>query len=66
MYEVRGVPTTVFIDKHGRIFKREVGYLNSSRFLSDLREVDEIDGLPEVRRRTDAAYASFTRHFSPG
>jgi len=65
MYEVRGVPTTVFIDKHGRIFKREVGYLNSSRFLSDLREVDEIDGLPEVRRRTDAAYASFARHFSP-
>jgi thioredoxin:protein disulfide reductase len=48
-YEVRGVPTTVFIDKHGRILKREVGYLNSRRFLSDLREVDEMDGLPEVR-----------------
>jgi thiol:disulfide interchange protein DsbD len=48
-YEIRGVPTTVFIDKHGRILKREVGYLNSRRFLSDLREVDEMDGLPEVR-----------------
>jgi thioredoxin:protein disulfide reductase len=48
-YEIRGVPTTVFIDKHGRILKREVGYLNSSRFLSDLHEVDEMDGLPEVR-----------------
>jgi thioredoxin:protein disulfide reductase len=48
-YAIRGVPTTVFIDKHGRILKREVGYLNSSRFLSDLREVDEMDGLPEVR-----------------
>jgi thiol:disulfide interchange protein len=48
-YAIRGVPTTVFIDKHGRILKREVGYLNSSRFLSDLHEVDEMDGLPEVR-----------------
>src|SRR5579885_727013 len=62
LYEVRGVPTTVFIDKHGRIFKREVGYLNSRRFLSDLREVDEIDGLPEVRRPVaGSAYASFDR-----
>jgi len=48
-YEIKGVPTTVFIDKHGRILKREVGYLSSRRFLSDLREVDEMDGLPEVR-----------------
>ena len=48
-YEIKGVPTTVFIDKHGRILKREVGYLNSYRFLADLREVDELDGLPEVR-----------------
>ncbi len=62
LYEVRGVPTTVFIDKHGRILKREVGYLNSRRFLRDLREVDEIDGLPEVRRMTaGAVYASFDR-----
>ncbi len=48
-YAIRGVPTTVFIDKHGRILKREVGYLNSRRFLSDLRQIDEMDGLPEVR-----------------
>jgi thiol:disulfide interchange protein DsbD len=48
-YEIKGVPTTVFIDKHGRILKREVGYLNSHRFLADLREVDEMDRLPEVR-----------------
>jgi thioredoxin:protein disulfide reductase len=48
-YAIKGVPTTVFIDKHGRILKREVGYLNSHRFLADLREVDEMDGLPEVR-----------------
>jgi thiol:disulfide interchange protein DsbD len=48
-YAIKGVPTTVFIDKHGRILKREVGYLNSRRFLLDLREVDEMDGLPEVR-----------------
>ncbi len=43
------MPTTVFIDKHGRILKREVGYVDSDRFLRDLREVDEMDGLPEVR-----------------
>ena len=55
-YAIRGVPTTVFIDKHGRILKREVGYLNSSRFLSDLREVDEMDGLPEVRATPPAVY----------
>jgi thioredoxin:protein disulfide reductase len=55
-YEVRGVPTTVFIDKHGRILKREVGYVNSSRFLSDLREVDELDGLPEVRATPPSVY----------
>jgi thiol:disulfide interchange protein DsbD len=48
-YAIKGVPTTVFIDKHGRILKREVGFLNSRRFLLDLREVDEMDGLPEVR-----------------
>jgi len=56
-YAIRGVPTTVFIDKHGRILKREVGYLNSSRFLSDLREVDEMDGLPEVRATPPTMYA---------
>jgi thiol:disulfide interchange protein DsbD len=48
-YAIRGVPTTVFIDKHGRILKREVGYVDSRRFLRDLHEVDEMDGLPEVR-----------------
>ena len=56
-YAIKGVPTTVFIDKHGRILKREVGYLNSYRFLSDLREVDEMDGLPEVRATPPAVYA---------
>ena len=67
LYEVRGVPTTVFIDKHGRIFKREVGYLNSRRFLSDLREVDEIDGLPEVRRTPESAvYAGSDSSLWPG
>jgi thiol:disulfide interchange protein DsbD len=55
-YAVRGVPTTVFIDKHGRILKREVGYLDSSRFLRDLREVDEMDGLPEVRATPPPEY----------
>jgi thiol:disulfide interchange protein DsbD len=55
-YAIKGVPTTVFIDKHGRILKREVGYLNSRRFLSDLREVDEMDGLPEVRATPPAVY----------
>ncbi len=48
-YEIKGVPTTVFIDKHGRILKREVGYLDAHRFLYDLHEIDEMDGLPEVR-----------------
>ncbi len=56
-YDVRGVPTTVFIDKHGRILKREVGYLDSHRFLFDLREVDEMDGLPEVRATPPRMYA---------
>jgi hypothetical protein len=56
-YAIRGVPTTIFIDKHGRILKREVGYLNSRRFLNDLREVDEMDGLPEVRATSPAQYA---------
>ena len=55
-YEIKGVPTTVFIDKHGRILKREVGYLSSRRFLSDLREVDEMDGLPEVRATPPPKY----------
>src|SRR6202158_2488022 len=41
-YEIKGVPTTVFIDKHGKILKREVGYLDAHRFLSDLHEVDEL------------------------
>ncbi len=62
-YEIRGVPTTVFIDKHGRILKREVGYLNSHRFLSDLREVDEMDGLPEVRATPPTVYASLAASF---
>jgi thiol:disulfide interchange protein DsbD len=53
-YAIRGVPTTVFIDKHGRILKREVGYLNSRQFLNDLHEVDEMDGLPEVRANPPA------------
>jgi thioredoxin:protein disulfide reductase len=56
-YGVRGVPTTVFIDKHGRVLRREVGYLNSRRFLFDLREVDEMDGLPEVRAISPDVYA---------
>ena len=56
-YAIKGVPTTVFIDKHGRILKREVGYLNSRRFLHDLREVDEMDGLPEVRATPSSVYA---------
>jgi hypothetical protein len=56
-YAIRGVPTTIFIDKHGRILKREVGYLNSRRFLNDLREVDEMDGLPEVRATSPTQYA---------
>jgi len=56
-YAIRGVPTTVFIDKHGRILKREVGYVGSDRFLRDLREVDEMDGLPEVRATPPRLYA---------
>jgi thiol:disulfide interchange protein DsbD len=56
-YAIRGVPTTVFIDKHGRILKREVGYVGSDRFLRDLREVDEMDGLPEVRATPPRRYA---------
>jgi thiol:disulfide interchange protein DsbD len=56
-YAIKGVPTTVFMDKHGRILKREVGYLNSRRFLLDLREVDEMDGLPEVRATPPSVYA---------
>lgn len=56
-YEIKGVPTTVFIDKHGRILKREVGYLDSHRFLNDLHEIDEMDGLPEVRATPPSTYA---------
>lgn len=58
LFDIRGVPTTVFIDKHGRILKREVGYVGAQQFLSDLREVDEIDGLPEVRTAPAAEAAS--------
>jgi thioredoxin:protein disulfide reductase len=43
MFDIRGVPTTVFIDKRGRILKREVGYVGAQQFLSDLREIQEID-----------------------
>jgi len=62
-YEIKGVPTTVFIDKHGRILKREVGYLNSHRFLADLREVDEMDGLPEVRAIPPSGYEKLAASF---
>ncbi len=48
-FEIKGVPTTVFIDKHGRVLKREVGYVDAHHFLDDLHEIDELDGLPEVR-----------------
>jgi thioredoxin:protein disulfide reductase len=58
-YEIKGVPTTVFIDKHGKVLKREVGYLDAHRFLSDLREVDEMDGLPEVRATPPSIYVKF-------
>jgi thiol:disulfide interchange protein DsbD len=58
LFEIRGVPTTVFIDKHGRILKREVGYIDARQFLGDLREIDEIDGLPEVRNGSAAQAAS--------
>lgn len=43
MFDIRGVPTTVFIDKRGRILKREVGYVGAQQFLSDLRDIQEID-----------------------
>ena len=43
MFDIRGVPTTVFIDKRGRILKREVGYVGARQFLSDLREIEEVD-----------------------
>jgi thioredoxin:protein disulfide reductase len=58
-FEIRGVPTSVFIDKHGKVLKREVGYVDARQFLDDLREIDEVDGLPEVegppRQQTIAA-----------
>jgi thiol:disulfide interchange protein DsbD len=43
MFDIRGVPTTVFIDKRGRILKREVGYVDAEQFLSDLRATEEVD-----------------------
>ncbi|HVA69426.1 MAG TPA: cytochrome c biogenesis protein CcdA [Candidatus Binataceae bacterium] len=43
-FEIKGVPTTVFIDKHGRVRKREVGYVDAGEFLEDLHQIDVQDG----------------------
>jgi len=37
-FDVRGVPTTVFIDSAGRIRKQRVGYVGPSEYLEYLRE----------------------------
>lgn len=39
-FEIKGVPTTLFIDSSGQIRKREVGYLGPNRFLADLKTID--------------------------
>lgn len=55
MFDIRGVPTTVFIDKRGRILKREVGYVGAQQFLSDLRDIEEIDANTPVSHPAAAA-----------
>jgi thiol:disulfide interchange protein DsbD len=39
-YKVDGVPTALFIDSHGRVKKRLVGYAGAGEFLKTLRQID--------------------------
>jgi len=39
-FDIKGVPTTLFIDASGTVRKREVGYVGSAQFLEDLKSVD--------------------------
>jgi thiol:disulfide interchange protein DsbD len=39
-FEIRGVPTTLFIDSSGRVRRREVGYVGPQRFIEDLKAID--------------------------
>jgi len=39
-YKVDGVPTALFIDSHGRVKKRLVGYAGADEFLKTMREID--------------------------
>jgi len=39
-YKIDGVPTAVFIDSHGKVKKRLVGYAGAGEFLETLRQID--------------------------
>ena len=39
-YKVDGVPTALFIDSHGKVKKRLVGYAGAGEFLKILRQID--------------------------
>ncbi|HTY55549.1 MAG TPA: cytochrome c biogenesis protein CcdA [Candidatus Binataceae bacterium] len=39
-YKIDGVPTALFIDSHGKVAKRLVGYAGAGEFLKTLRQVD--------------------------
>jgi thiol:disulfide interchange protein DsbD len=39
-YKIDGVPTALFIDSHGKVKKRLVGYASAGQFLETLRQID--------------------------
>jgi len=39
-YKIDGVPTALFIDSHGKVAKRLVGYASAGQFLETLRQID--------------------------
>ena len=39
MFRVRGLPTTVFIAKNGRIFKRHIGIITREELKSDIEAI---------------------------
>ncbi len=38
-FDVKGVPTTLFIDSSGKLRQREVGYVGPGQFLADLKQI---------------------------
>ncbi len=53
-YEVLGVPTTIFYDRHGKERHRAVGYVNPEDFVKLLEETSKAGGREEAREGSPA------------